>query len=131
MIRNRQSDDGGFILPVTFAAITLIALAALLTGRVVGTLLRASMQESFAVEEHAVTKTVTGIIDAWIADPQVSTLLVSNPADSRVADEWRTPLGEPCVWGEHTHLLERSTPQPRSPTSANSVAAKPNDKHKT
>ena len=102
MIRNREHDDRGFILPATFAAITLIALAALLTGRVVGTLLRASMQESFAVEEHAVTKTVTGIIDAWIADPQVSTLLVSNPADSRVADVWRTPLGEPCVWGEHT-----------------------------
>ena len=90
MIRNRQSDDGGFILPVTFAAITLIALAALLTGRVVGVLLRASMQESFAVEEHAVTKTVTGIIDAWMADPQVSTLLVSGlcrPAcGRRVAD---------------------------------------------
>ena len=102
MIRNRQSDDGGFILPATFAAITLIALAALLTGRVVGTLLRASMQESFAVEEHAVTKTVTGIIDAWMADPQVSTLLVSDPADPRVADVWRTPVGEPCVWGEHT-----------------------------
>ena len=100
MIRNRQSDDGGFILPATFAAITLIALAALLTGRVVGTLLRASMQESFAVEEHAVTKTVTGIIDAWMADPQVSTLLVSDPADPRVADVWWTPMGKPCVWGE-------------------------------
>ena len=98
MIRNRQSDDGGFILPATFAAITLIALAALLTGRVVGTLLRASMQESFAVEEHAVTKTVTGIIDAWMADPQVSTLLVSDPADPRVADVWWKI--KPCVWGE-------------------------------
>ena len=106
MTRSRERDDRGFILPATFAAITLIALAALLTGRVVGTLLRASMQESFAVEEHAVTKTVTGIIDAWIADPQVSTLLVSDPADppadSPVADVWRTPLGEPCVWGVHT-----------------------------
>ena len=102
MTRSRERDDRGFILPATFAAITLIALAALLTGRVVGTLLRASMQESFAVEEHAVTKTVTGIIDAWMADQQVSTLLVGNPADSRVADVWRTPLGEPCVWGVHT-----------------------------
>ena len=101
MTRNREHDDRGFILPATIAAITLMAIAALLTGRVVGVLLRASMQESFAVEEHAVTETVTGIIDAWMADPQVSTLLVSDPADPRVADVWRTRLGEPCIWGEH------------------------------
>ena len=100
MTRNREHDDRGFILPATIAAITLMAIAALLTGRVVGVLLRASMQESFAVEEHAATNTVTGIIDAWMADPQVSTLLVSDPSDPRVADVWWTPLGEQCVWGE-------------------------------
>ena len=113
MTGTRKGDDRGFILPATLVAITLMAFAALLTGRTIGTLLRASVQESLAVKEHATIQTVTGIIDSWMADQQVSSLLQS--ADSRIVGVWRTPLGADCVWGKDTTCWRIDADDPSTP----------------
>ena len=115
MTSPRNGDDRGFLLPATLVAITLMAFAALLTGRTIGVLLRASVQESLAVEEHATVQTVTGIIDSWMADQQVSTLLQSAIPDPRIVGVWRTPQGADCVWGQDTTCWKIDADDPSTP----------------
>ena len=85
-----KRDDSGYILPMTLVTITLMAFAALLTGRTFGVQLRASMQERLIIEERLTSRNAEHIMDAWMADPVFSKDIT---ADGDGADLWRTPDG--------------------------------------
>ncbi len=105
-----KRNDSGYILPMTLVAITLMAFAALLTGRTFGVQLRASIQERLIIEERLTTRNAEHIIDAWMADPTFSKEIVEggpgvngwqelNPLDPTLptVPVWRTPDGsQPC-----------------------------------
>lgn len=73
--------DSGYILPMTIVTLTLLAYAALLTGRTFGVLLRASTQERLVLEERFTTRNAEQIIDAWMSDQEISTKIVAAPSD--------------------------------------------------
>ena len=70
--------DSGYILPMTIVTLTLLAYAALLTGRTFGVLLRASTQERLVLEERFTTRNAEQIIDAWMSDQEISAKIVAG-----------------------------------------------------
>ena len=100
-----KRDDSGYMLPMTLVTITLLAFAALLTGRTLGAQLRASIQERLLIEERITARNAAYIMDAWMADPKLSKDITTGPVDSNgwqatnPADPndplpvWRTPVG--------------------------------------
>ena len=85
-----KRSDSGYILPMTLVTITLIAFAALLTGRTFAVQLRASMQERLIIEERLASRNAEHIMDAWMADPVFSKDITEH---SNGADLWRKPDG--------------------------------------
>ncbi len=102
-----KRNDSGYILPMTLVTITLMAFAALLTGRTFGVQLRASMQERLIIEERLTSRNAEHIMDAWMANPEFSKDITTGPVDSNGWQEtnpldpndplpvWRTPDGTP------------------------------------
>lgn len=86
-----KRNDSGYILPMTLVTITLMAFAALLTGRTFGVQLRASIQERFIIEERLTARNAEHILDAWMADPKLSAA-ITGP-DQEGAGMLRTPDG--------------------------------------
>ena len=90
--------DSGYILPATIVTLTLLAFAALLTGRTFGVLLRASVQERLILEERFAARNAEKIVDAWMADPALSKE-ITEPAPRTTDpngfdyDAWRNPEG--------------------------------------
>lgn len=82
--------DSGYILAATIVTITLLAFAALLTGRTFGVLLRSSVQERLVIEERFAARNAEKIIDAWMADPALSKEITDQKAGY---DAWRNPEG--------------------------------------
>ena len=92
--------DSGFILPMTLVTITLLAIAALITGRTFGVMLRASVQERLAIEERLTGRNTELILDAWMADPGYSNDILNEIAGY---DVWRTTEGTaPCPTATET-----------------------------
>ena len=109
--------DCGFILPMTIVTLTLLALAALMTGRAVGAMLRASVQERLTIAEQQTTRTAEAVLDAWMADKHIS-LQITDPSQPHHAlildrDAWRTSEGEqPCPTAKETSCWRILLPPP-------------------
>ena len=90
--------DRGMLVAGASIVLMLIGVAALLTARVAGTMVRASVHESLAAQERATTRAASELIDAWMRDPNVSETLTTGalPVD------YFNAVGGGCVWGVDT-----------------------------
>ena len=112
--------DGGYVLPMTIVTLTLLAFAALLTGRAVGAMLRASVQERLIITEQQATGTAEAILDAWMADETISAQIIdsSQPHHNSILGTpaepvWRTPEGNaPCPTATETTCWRIVAPLP-------------------
>ena len=87
---NEPGTDSGYVLAATVVAITLMAIAAMVYGRVFGVQLRASIQERLVIEERTATRNAERVIDAWMADPEFSKDITE---EKRGESLWRKPDG--------------------------------------
>ena len=90
---HRSSNDRGTVLIITVVTMSLLAFGVLMLAGTVKRLLDVSLSEALAAEQRLVSKTATGVLDAWLADQGDSKQIFDNGA-GRV---WMTPIGEqPC-----------------------------------
>ncbi len=117
-----SGDDRGYLVPIAVVALVLIGYAALLTARVVGTLVRASVQESLAAVERSTARTAAMALDAWMASRDASVLLTdpSHPGHADVvgATVWRNPLAEKCDWTVDVSCWRIDSVTPAQPSVA-------------
>lgn len=97
--RAMNRSESGFILPMTLVTITLLAFAALLTGRTFGIQLQAAQRERLIIEERLTSRNIDLIVDEWMAEPATSKDITeggdgsNGQRDSSGNPVWRTPDG--------------------------------------
>ena len=114
-------DDSGHILPATVITVTLIAVAALLTGRAFGSQLRASIQERLITDERVAARNIEDVLDAWMADPALSTAITEAPNGS---NGWRTSSGD-ALWRTPGGVIDPDCPSPPNTTCWTFAVAAP------
>ena len=96
--RRAAGADRGMLVAGASIVLMLIGVAALLTARVAGTMVQASVRESLAAQERATTRAASELIDAWMGDPTVSETFTTGP----LPVDYFNAVGGACVWGTDT-----------------------------
>ena len=94
--------DGGYLVMIAVLALVLIGFAALLTARVVGTLVQASVRETLGAVERATSRTSAAALDSWMAHREASVLVTGQAPNVVGASVWFDPLAGVCDWNSDT-----------------------------
>lgn len=92
MSNSNPRNDRGNVLLLTIGAMSLIAIAMILSVRAFSLRMEVSQRETRATEQRLVGSVAEDALDKWMANPASSKAILSDGA-GRV---WMTPLGGPC-----------------------------------